>query len=272
LNVSLKQYFDITTKEYKYSLETNKGIKTTLVMILNSARKLGLIEYNYATKEYQETITGTVIKKEIYDEQGTKEFLRQVSIETDIRKRTIFYLYIYLGLRNAEVCGLEWNDINFDSEQLSINRNSLYFNGFGVKTKEPKTKNSKRTITMPSMLVTVLKKYKEYWIEQKAMHGDLWEFTDRLFVQDNGKPINPCTCGTWLRKFQAEKGLQHISPHKLRHTSITMQLIAGVPIKAVSQRAGHASENITLRIYTRLLKDEEKKAAEKFNDFLTKAI
>ena len=44
--------------------------------------------------------------------------------------------------------------------------------------------------------------------------------------------------------------------------------MAGVPIKAVSQRAGHADEHITLNIYTHFLKEEDIKAAQKFNDFL----
>jgi integrase len=71
-----------------------------------------------------------------------------------------------------------------------------------------------------------------------------------------------------LFKFQFENGLAHIPPHSLRHTNITLQLLAGVPIKAVSQRVGHASENITLNIYTHLSKDDDKKAADKFNDFM----
>ena len=62
----------------------------------------------------------------------------------------------FLGLRNAEVCGLEWKDIDLENNLLSINRNSLYFKEFGVITKEPKTHNSKRTLTIPQSLVNIL--------------------------------------------------------------------------------------------------------------------
>lgn len=121
---------------------------------------------------------------------------------------------------------------------------------------------------MPNSIIDILTEYKEWWNDQQIGHGDLWENTDRLFVQENGKPINPCTPRNWLTQFQQANGLSHASPHSFRHTSISLQLLAGCSIKAVSKRAGHANESITLKIYTHLFKDEDKKTAQKYNDFL----
>ena len=267
-NVPLDKYFSIEQRETKYSCATNKGIKTTLVMILNAAKKRMLIEHNYATKDYTNPVTGIIKKKEIYNEEQAKEFLKFAMQEKDIRKKTVFALFLFLGLRNAEVCGLEWKDIDLQNGTLKIERNSLYFKEFGVITKEPKTKNSKRTMSMPQQLTKILNEYYIWWSEQKQLHGDLWYNADRLFLQDDGKPLHPCTPRTWLDKFETAHGLAHVPPHALRHTSITLQLMAGVPIKAVSQRAGHADEHITLNIYTHFLKEEDIKAAQKFNDFL----
>lgn len=81
--------------------------------------------------------------------------------------------------------------------------------------------------------------------------------------------MNPCTVNSWVNKFELNHGFKHIPPHSLRHTSITMQLKAGVPIKAVSTRAGHANENITLAIYTHLLKEQDEQAADTFDKFLS---
>lgn len=267
-HVPLDKYFSIQEKDVKYSIATNRGIRTTLVMILNSAKKRMLIEHNYATKEYTNPLLGTTKEKTIYNEEQAKEFLRLVMQERDIRKKTIFTLYLLLGLRNAEVCGLEWKDIDFENNLLKIQRNSLYFREFGVVTKVPKTQNSKRTVTMPYQLTEVLRDYRIWWNEQKIMHGDLWENADRLFLQDNGEPLHPCTPRLWLEKFERINGLNHVTPHALRHTSITLQILAGVPIKAVSQRAGHADEHITLSIYTHFLKEEDKRAADTFDSFM----
>lgn len=267
--VPLKKFFSVETKQVKYSKATNNGIRTTLVMILNSAKRRMLIEHNYATKEFTNPISGTVKEKKIYNEEETKRFVKLVFEENDIRKRTLFSLYIYLGLRNAEVCGLEWKDIDLQSNLLSINRNSLYLKEFGVFTKPPKTVNSKRTLTIPQSLANLLKEYKKWWTDRKVQYGDLWINSDRLFLQDNGSPIHPCTPRNWLKDFELKNGLEHIPPHALRHTSITMQIKAGVPLKTVSQRAGHADEHITLNIYTHFLKEEDKKAADTFDRFLS---
>ncbi len=267
--IPIDRYFTVETVREKYSVATNRGIRTLLVMILNSARKQQLIEYNYATKEYTEPIKGTEKGKRFYSDSEARRFLQLTMEEKDIRKKTVFSLFLYLGLRNAELCGLEWQDIDFEQGTLTVSRNSIYFSDFGVCTKAPKTQNSARTVSMPPKLIELLHEYKEWWDDQKEQHGDLWQESKRLFLNDNGKPIHPSTPSNWLEKFQAEHGLAHVSPHALRHTSITLQVMAGIPIKAVSQRAGHANEAITLNIYTHLLQEEDRRAAAKFDTYLS---
>lgn len=267
-NVPLDKYFSIQTEHVKYSYATNQGIKTVLVMILNSAKKRMLIEHNYATKEYTNPITGTKKEKDIYNKEEAQLFIKYAQQEKDYRKKITFVLYLFLGLRNAEICGLEWKDIDLENGYLRIERNSLYFRGFGTITKQPKTKNSKRTVAMPNTLIEILYEYKQWWDSQKQLHGDLWQCTDRLLVNDDGNPIHPCTPAKWLKNFELQNGLSHIPPHSLRHTSITMQILAGVHLKEVARRVGHADERITLSIYTHTLKEEDKQAASMLDNYL----
>jgi len=267
-NVPLTQYFNVEKKEEKYSKATNAGIRTVLVVILGEAKRQRLIQYNYATKEFTTTITGTTKQKEIFDEEESKEFVQAVLKESSLKKRTVFALLIFLGLRKAEICGLSWEDIDFNRNTLTVNHNTLYYKKFGVVTKKPKTETSHRTITLPNQLVVILKEYKQWYEEQKQNYGDLWAYTNYLFLQDNGKIINPCTINSWLKKFNIKNGLKPIPPHSLRHTCITMQLNAGIPIKVVSSRAGHSNERITLDIYTHSLKSQDNIAAEIYNNYL----
>ena len=183
-------------------------------------------------------------------------------------KRTIFALLIFLGLRKAEIWGLSWEDIDFNKHTLSVKHNALYYKKFGIVTKKPKTENSIRTITLPIQLVNILQEYKQWYQEQKQNYGDLWAYTNFLFLQDNGKIINPCTINSWLKDFNIKNGLKPIPPHSLRHTCITMQLNAGIPIKVVSTRAGHSNEQITLGIYTHTLQTQDVKAAQLYNNYL----
>ena len=266
--VPLSQYFNVEKQEVKYSKSTNTGIRTILAIILGEAKRQQLIEHNYASREYTRPLTGVTKEKEIFNEQETKEFVKAVINEPHPKKRIIFSLSIFLGLRKAEICGLCWSDIDFEHKTLTVTHNSIYFKKFGVVTKGTKTKHSNRTITIPDQLLTMLSDYKTWYDEHKFNLGDLWENTDYLFLQDNGKPMNPCTVNSWLEDFELKNGFKHIPPHSLRHTCITMQLNAGVPIKVVSTRAGHANERITLDIYTHALQSQDEQAADTYNKYL----
>ena len=147
-----------------------------------------------------------------------------------------------------ELAKQNFDSLNNFADRLgqSIACHSDYHGDSIMSAKGTKTKTSKRTIRLPEQLVTILSEYKVWYDEQKINYGDLWADTDKLFLQDNGNTLNPCTINLWLRKFNLEHGFKNIPPHSLRHTSITMQIKAGVPIKAVSARAGHSSERITV--------------------------
>lgn len=85
---------------------------------------------------------------------------------------------------------------------------------------------------------------------------------DYLFTQENGERLNPSTYTGWLNKVLKSAGLDHHSLHSLRHTNITMQIAAGVPLVTVSARAGHARTSTTSDIYAHFIKSSDKTAAE----------
>lgn len=267
-NVSLNKYFIIEEREVKYSKATNSGIRTILVIILGEAKRQQLIEHNYASKDYTRAIMGTTKEREIFDKEESMIFVQAILNEKSLKKKTIFALLIFLGLRKTEICGLSWEDINFYNKTLTVRNNVLHYKKFGTVIKSPKTENSKRTITLPEELLKILEEYKVWYDMQKQNYGNLWANSNYLFLQENGNIINPSTINSWLRTFNINNGLKPISPHALRHTCITMQINAGIPIKVVSQRAGHSSEQITLDIYTHALRSQDTEAALIYNKYL----
>ena len=259
LNINFNSYFEMKSEEVPYSRCANKSLKTMLHSILARAVQ----EINYATKEYTKSVTGTKGKKEIYDTiEDIREFVAKANEEKDIRKKVAFLIGLNLGLRGAEIAGLEWKDIDFENEIISINKNTMYVNGFGIITKTTKNNSSTRIIRLPSNLVSLLKEYKVWWDEEKAKHGDLWEKTDRLFVQNCGKDMSNATISNWLKKFELDNNLKHVTLHGLRHTNITMQITNGVDIKTVSARVGHSDIQTTLNIYSHYTKESDKKASD----------
>ena len=269
LDINFDTYFEIKSENIKYSKCANKHLKTMLHSILSQAVKDGLIPTNYATKDYTKPVTGTVGTRQIFESlEDIREFVKAVSEEQDIRKRTAFSLSLNLGLRGAELAGLSWKDIDFENETISINKNTMYVYGFGVITKGTKNKSSTRTIKMPSNLTSILQEYKVWWDKEKRMHGDLWAKTDKLFVQNGGKDMSNATIGIWLKDFIRRNNLKPVTLHGLRHTNITMQIVNGVDIKTVSARVGHSDIQTTLNIYSHYTKESDNKASDLINKLL----
>ena len=172
---------------------------------------------------------------------------------------------LFMGLRRGELAGLEWKDIDYENKTMTIARSVQDIIGFGLITKEPKTENSKRTISMPDKLIDYLKEYEVWWLNQKKYLGDRLGNTDRLFCTEDGTDISPGLFRVWLQKTLAKVDLPKVTLHSLRHTNITLQLVAGVDMKTVSARAGHSKASTTSDFYSHFIKNSDILASEILN-------
>ena len=85
---------------------------------------------------------------------------------------------------------------------------------------------------------------------------------DYLFTQENGERLYPSTFTGWMNKMLRSANIDHYSLHSLRHTNITMQIAAGVPLVTVSARAGHARTSTTSDVYAYALRSSDRAAAD----------
>jgi len=115
--------------------------------------------------------------------------------------------------------------------------------------------------------------HKRWWSEQKLAFGEAWNGGEnRLFIHTDGKPINPDTINYWLDKFIEKHGLEHFTPHSLRHTFSTLQITAGVDLRTLQARTGHAQASTLLNTYSHAIKTANAKAAIQLDDILTPKI
>jgi len=80
-----------------------------------------------------------------------------------INQRICLKILLLTGIRNAELHGLRWSDVDLENKILHIRRNRLYCKEFGIYEKKPKTKTSMRDIPMPNNLIDDLRKYQEWF-------------------------------------------------------------------------------------------------------------
>ena len=209
-------------------------------------------------------------KRRSYDDEQTKillENLEQLSIE-DTKYKVAIILTVFTGVRLGELMGLEWQDIDFKNGIISINRSSQYLSDMGVFTKVPKTESSIREIAIPEFIISLLEEYKLLYEEQKSIYNELWNDSNRLFVQADGKPMHPSTISKWFVKYVGQIGLPVINFHGLRHTNASLLVAQNIDIAIISARLGHAQISTTLNFYVHPLLSHNRKAGYALENLL----
>ncbi len=257
------------TEEQEYAWETNSQIKRTVRVVLSFAKKKRLVDENYAKAEYIDYPHRPKRKIKIMDDQTAQKFFDFVSVYPDMRIRTAMLILILTGFRRAEVCGLEWSDIDFDKKTISVNRNIIYLPKYGTFESKTKTEESTRIVAASDFLMSALREYYKYWLNVRQQCGDYMQPSNKLFTNQRGGLINPNQIESWMKRVIKESETAYYTPHSLRHTNISLQIAMGVPITTVSGRAGHSRVSTTTDIYGHLFQSNDRLAADKLNTLFT---
>lgn len=207
-------------------------------------------------------------KEAVYlDEEQTAQLLEALEGES-LQHQVIVKLLLYTGMRRGELCGLEWDDIDFDSSTIRVQRSSLYMSGVGVFTDETKNESSQRVMKVSDEAIEMLRVFRTAQRKERLRLGDQWQDSGRIFTTWNGAPIRPDTITGWFHKFIAKSGLPPIHVHSLRHTNASLLIAAGTNLQTVAKRLGHANTTTTSKIYSHAIKSADEAAAETLQDIL----
>ncbi|SMC41341.1 tyrosine-type recombinase/integrase [Papillibacter cinnamivorans] len=266
LNREINQLFVPVNKDKALSSKTILHYHRLISSILSTAVKWQVIYSNPCSRVDPPKLERKEAK--YLDEVETRHLLELLECEP-VQFKTIIKLLIYTGMRRGELCGLEWDDVKFDSHTIHIGRSSLYLPGSGIYEDTPKNESSNRVIKISSDAIAMLREYEKWQIEQRTKLGDQWVETRRLFTAWNGKPIHPDTVSGYFKKFIKKNNLPDISVHSLRHTNATLLIASGIPLSNVKSRLGHAQETTTRNIYNHAIKSMDAAAAEVLEDILS---
>ena len=181
------------------------------------------------------------------------------SVESD-RLYALWVLYLTAGLRRGEALGLRWADIDLDARRLAVRR-TLVAVGYKVEWSQPKTERSRRVVALDPDTILVLKAHRKAQLEERLAIGADYEDDDLVFCTVAGAPLHPQYVSKTFERLAEAGSLPVIRLHDLRHTSATLLLDQGVPLKVVSERLGHSSVSITADLYQHVLEHMQDEAA-----------
>lgn len=257
----IQQLYNRMINENVLSDENIQKIHTLINDALKRAERWGMITKNVAALVDRPKAS----KKEIHvwDIDEVKTFLSYAESE---RLYPAFHLALTTGMRQGEILGLRWKDVNFHEHSLHILQ-TLSHDGKTLSI-GTKTRAGMRRIDLPAETVDVLQNHKKLIEQEKEDADDIYQNNDLVICTTIGTPVSPSNLSRTYRAIIKRSGLSPIRFHDLRHTHATLLLKQGVNPKIVAERLGHADIRITLDTYSHLLPSMQKETARNFGKML----
>jgi integrase len=184
------------------------------------------------------------------------------------RLAPLFHVAITTGLRQGELFGLRWQDVDLDTGTLTV-RHALQRIGGEPKLVEPKTALSRRTITLPTSAVTALREQRVRQIEERLLAGSEWRDWGLVFSTCIGTPMDPSNVTKRLHGLLDRAGLPRQRFHDLRHCAASLLLAGGVAPRTIMGILGHSQISLTMNTYAHLSPGLERDAADRLDAILT---
>jgi integrase len=235
---------------------TIRHIHATLRSALNTAVKRRLIPRNPALHVELPGRRGR--QTSVWTPEQLGAFLDSIA---DHRLYAYFHLIAVAGLRRGEALGLSWGSVDFGSNLIRVSQ-QLVDAGQGAYLAQPKTRSGVRAVPLDSLTMAVLAAHRTRQEGERSRWGHGWSDTGLAFTREDGTPFRPEYLTHLFRKLVDAAGLPRIRLHDLRHTSASLALAAGIPVKVVSARLGHSSTVITSDLYTHVIPAVAQDAAD----------
>ena len=258
INNELVQKYILVKKENLSNVTINLHI-TLLKTIMNQALENEIIQVNKIYKTKKLKVNSKEVKAFSINDQkkienyclNSKEYYYSVGI----------LLCLYTGLRIGELVALTWDDLNFKTKELYINKTITRIR----KNKEwiemiiePKTKKSIRKIPLGNEIIILLKELKKKKISKYIVSN---KTGDRALIR---------TYQYFFTRIQKNLNIKEVlNFHALRHTFATRAIESGMDIKTLSEILGHSNTSITINRYVHSLDETKKKAMNKLSKMIS---
>ena len=248
------------------SPKTVRYIHTTINKLLSDAVDQELIGRNPAMRAKPPRPTPGTASMRFWTPDQLATFLRLVA---DHKWFALWRLAAMTGMRRGELLGLRWADVDFDHSRIAVRRTWISI-AYRPELSTPKTHRA-RVIDIDGATLAALRALK---LQQSCLLAAKAATTDDdvVFTDEHGQHIHPETVRTTFEHAIGKMAIPRIRFHDLRHTHATIALRAGVPVKVISERLGHATPAFTLQQYAHVIPGMQAEAAQQVADLVETSI
>lgn len=208
------------------------------------------------------------------------------------RLEALYTVALACGLRQGEALGLRWQDVDVDAGTLTVRHqlqrvprpaaeSEIQAESKGlspampkkpkkteVQLVEPKSRRSRRTIALPEIVVKALRAHRIRQLQDRLLAGAHWHDTRFVFTTTIGTPLDARNVQDRFKAVLRGAGLRPQRFHDLRHGAASLLLAQGVPARGVMEILGHSQIGITLNLYSHVMPELLRDAAQKMDAIL----
>ena len=244
------------------SPRTCQYLRAVLRIALNRAIKRKLVAQNAGALADAPRVVRAEVQSLTPDQART--FLAVIA---DHHLYALIVVAVSCGLREGELLGLRWPDLDLDRGVLHV-RHALERLGKGWRLVEPKSEGSRRTIRLPAPVVPILRAQRVRQLERRLAAGARWQEHDFVFTTKKGTPLDGCRLNRQTKAQLEAAGLPRLKFHSLRHSCATFLLVQGVAPRVVMDILGHSQISLTMNTYSHVIEQLQDGAAQEMTALL----
>jgi integrase len=269
-----KAYCQKMINEIATTIASVNDIKIQANQVFKYAVRMDIIaknpmEHLIIPKQKKELLTEETEASErnYWNKEEIKKWLSITTQELSMRDHVLFHLLIYTGARKGELLALTWDDVDFEAGSIRLSKTLFYTEGTFI-FQTPKTRESKRLISLDPKTLALLKKWRIRQKEESLAIMKVNDNNNMVFNRDDGSPLRLAYPNEKLDSLIKKHQLHRITIHGLRHTHASLLFEAGASIKEVQERLGHSDIKMTMNIYTHVTDYLKEQTATKFHKFM----
>lgn len=240
--------------------------------ILHHALQQAMLNNYIRTNPSNSCVIPRVTKKKVkpLNEYQIADFLKAIKGH---KYENLFLVALFTGIRQGEICGLQWECVNFDDGTILIDKQLQSLRGKTRGDSEKyilvPTKNGKeRTITAAPYVMELLWKTKQSQNANRKTWGKAFQENDLVFTDEFGNRITPQALYRAFKIIVTESGMPMVRFHDLRHSYAVISLKYGDDVKTVQENLGHATAAFTLDVYGHVTEKMKKDSADRMQAFI----